>query len=586
MIWKWVKLLKEMTIEDNKTVRPIVQSIKGKKPRFEIIDSKDNVIETINLRAEYQLVVKDGQEVVDGDKLAVLPTPVICRDEGKVRFKDTEEGLTVKKQLDTNGNLQSFILDHPELEPRIQLLGRRGVLLGEYSLPPGSFLNVKEDEDVFEGQILVKTDKIVQEKFENIEILPVGAILTKKAGEEVRPGDLLASWDTYFTPITAEVNGTIRFEDLKEGVTLRRSQESDDGMPQMIVTEHKENLHPNIVITDKNGNEHHYAIPTAAQVVIEDKAEVHAGDILAKIPQEKFKSRDVTGGLPRIEEIFEARRPKQRELAVISKYDGWVRLPRPNQPDPEIERQMDDKGIRRKKGTRWIVVVNNEGDLLDAYKVDVGKHVIVKDGDWVQAGDKLVDGSIDPHEYLEVMGEKKTQEYLLNEVQEVYRLQGVGINDKHVEVMIRQMMKKVTVIDPGTTIFLHDEDVERAKVLAENERVLNEGGTPASFTPRLLGITKASLGTESFISAASFQETTRVLTHAAICGKSDDLLGLKENVIVGHLIPAGTGNVAVRHEVFKKLIDDREYEKSEAEDIAFPEPESNLEKRPSGLDFD
>jgi DNA-directed RNA polymerase subunit beta' len=246
----------------------------------------------------------------------------------------------------------------------------------------------------------------------------------------------------------------------------------------------------------------------------------------------------VTGGLPRVEEIFEARRPKQRELAIITKLDGWVRLPKQEEVTEEMEKKLERK---RRRGTRLILITNKEGEILTGYEVEVGKHVIVSDGDWVSTGTKLVDGSIDPHEYLEVMGEKATQEYLLNEVQEVYRLQGVRINDKHIEVIIRQMMRKVTITDPGDTNYLPDDDVDRVSVLRDNAEVVAKGGKPAQFKPRLLGITKASLGTESFISAASFQETTRVLTQAAISGRSDYLMGLKENVIMGHLIPAGTG---------------------------------------------
>ena len=215
-----------------------------------------------------------------------------------------------------------------------------------------------------------------------------------------------------------------------------------------------------------------------------------------------------------------------------------MRLPMQDEITEEMEKKLEKK---RKRGTRLILITDKDGEILTAHEIDAGKHVIVNDGDWVSTGDKLVDGSIDPHEFLEVMGERSAQQYLLNEIQEVYRLQGVGINDKHIETIIRQMMRKVTITDPGDTIFLMDDDIDRFAVSKENDKVIEQGGKAAQFKPKLMGITKASLGTESFISAASFQETTRVLTAAAIHGKTDHLLGLKENVIMGHLIPAGSG---------------------------------------------
>jgi DNA-directed RNA polymerase subunit beta' len=271
----------------------------------------------------------------------------------------------------------------------------------------------------------------------------------------------------------------------------------------------------------------------------------------------------VTGGLPRVEEIFEARRPKAKNLAIIARVSGWVKIPRPGHPEDE-QPIVEKLGKKRKRGTRLMAIVDSEGAVLESYEVDIGKHLIRNDSEWVNVGDKLVDGSLDPHEYLEVMGEKRCMEYLLNEIQEVYRLQGVGINDKHIEVIIRQMMNKVTISDPGDTDFLPQDVVDRFSVMTANREVQESGGRPARFQANLLGITKASLGTDSFISAASFQETTRVLTAAAIAGKEDRLLGLKENVIMGHLIPAGTGKPEYKS---LRTLEDFEYDSSAGDDV-------------------
>ena len=390
------------------------------------------------------------------------------------------------------------------------------------------------------------------DQFKHLETgIPLGAVIYVGDGEEIRnnggqimleneeePRPVIARWDPYFKAEIASMDGKCRFEQVIEGVTMRRQRQEASSISQMIVMEHREDKHPSLVLHKRGKEPEYHSLPSGAHIVVNDGDEIQAGDILAKIPKETFKSRDVTGGLPRVEELFEARRPKLKDLAIITKIDGWVRLPKPEDIDEEVEKKL---GKKRKRGTRLILITDKDGEVHSVHEVDAGKHVIVSDGDWVSTGDKLVDGSIDPHEYLEVMGERSTQQYLINEIQEVYRLQGVSINDKHIEVIIRQMMRKVTITDSGDTNFLQDDDVDRFEVMRENERVGKQGGKPAQFKPRLLGITKASLGTESFISAASFQETTRVLTQAAIGSKMDHLLGLKENVIMGHLIPAGTG---------------------------------------------
>jgi len=519
----------------------------------EIIISKGKTTETYILQPGHFLAVKEGETVKVGQTLAFHPTPTFAHAEGKIRYLDIVEGVTVRRILDpVTNNLKSVITEHTSGKiPRLRVVDRNEELLEEYTLPPGSILTVDDGADVLSGVILAHTDQVV-EQFRQLEPgISLGAVILVPDGEEIqRRGDhmyrgggkeicdLISRWDPYFKAEIASIDGKCKFDQILEGVTMRRQRPEGGATSQMIVMEHREDKHPSIIVQKRGVEPEYHSLPSGAHIVVNDGDEIRAGDILAKIPKETFKSRDVTGGLPRVEEIFEARRPKQRDLAIIAKIDGWVRLPKSEEITEAIEKKLEKK---RKRGTRIIVIRDKEEVILSAHEVDAGKHVIANDGDWVSTGDKLVDGSIDLHEYLEVMGERAAQQYLLNEVQEVYRLQGVSINDKHIEIIIRQMMRKVTITDPGDTIFLQDDDVDRYTVARENERVNRQGGKPAQFKPRLMGITKASLGTESFISAASFQETTRVLTQAAISGRSDHLLGLKENVIMGHLIPAGTG---------------------------------------------
>jgi hypothetical protein len=521
----------------------------------EVVISKGKVEEQYSLQPGHHIVVKNGASLKIGQAIAYHVTPTIASSEGKIRYKDIVEGVTVRRVLDpVSNNLKSIITDYSgDKIPRICIVDRNEGIIEEYTLPAGSVLTIEDGADVLTGAILAHTEQVV-DQFRQLEPgLPLGATIMLGDGEEIQyHGDApirtaglktelrtIAKWDPYFKAEIASKDGKCRFDQIIEGVTMRRQRsECGGGMAQMIIMEHREDKHPSVNIVKRGVDPEYHPLPSGAHIVVNDGDDIKAGDILAKIPRESFKSRDVTGGLPRVEELVEARRPKARDLAIITKVDGWVRLPKPEEIDEEIEKKLEKK---RKRGTRIILVTDKDGEILTAHEVDVGKHVIVSDGDWVSTGDKLVDGSIDPHEYLEVMGERITQQYLLNEIQEVYRLQGVGINDKHIEIIVRQMMRKVTITDPGDTVFLQDDDIDRFSVQRENGRVMEKGGKPAQFKPKLLGITKASLGTESFISAASFQETTRVLTQAAISGKTDHLLGLKENVIMGHLIPAGSG---------------------------------------------
>ena len=311
------------------------------------------------------------------------------------------------------------------------------------------------------------------------------------------------------------------FEDIVEGVTVKEDVDKVTGLTRRIVIEHKEEKHPQIVIRDKAGELlGYYSIPTGAHIIVKDGDKVAAGDLLAKTPRQIMGTKDITGGLPRVAELFEARRPK--DPAIITEIDGVV------------EFAGTVRGMRK-------IAVKNESGMQRDYLIPPGKHLNVYRGDRVIAGQSLVDGPVVLEDILRIRGEKMLQEYLLKEVQEVYRMQGVAINDKHIEVIIRQMLRKVMIEDRGDTKFLLGEQVNKFDFQEENEGVRKEKGKPAKGVPVLLGITKAALTTDSFVSAASFQETTRVLTDAAASGRRDELRGLKENVIMGHLIPAGTG---------------------------------------------
>ncbi|MCH7759890.1 DNA-directed RNA polymerase subunit beta' [candidate division TA06 bacterium] len=352
--------------------------------------------------------------------------------------------------------------------------------------------------------------------------VPYGASLYVEDGQVVKEGEVLFEWDPYNTIILTEQNGTVQFVDIIPGITLQEELDDRTGRRQPVVVEERERtLKPEISILDRSGRKRgSYAIPTGAYILVHDKDELKAGMILAKIPREISKTRDITGGLPRVAELFEARRPQNP--AVVAEIDGIVQF-------GEV-----------KKGIRSVYVKNETGEEKE-YAIPYGKHLRIYNGERVRAGGKLSEGSINPHDILRIKGAAAVQEYLLNEIQEVYRLQGVKIDDKHIGIIVRQMLQKVRIEDPGDTLFIEGDTIEKREIQEENERVRQQGGRPATFRPLLLGITKAALTTQSFISAASFQETTRVLTDATIFGKRDFLRGLKENVIMGNLIPAGTG---------------------------------------------
>ena len=421
--------------------------------------------------------------------------------------------------------------------------------------------------------------------------VPYGAVVLVADNAQVTRGTILFKWDPYTASILSNHDGTVRLVDIEENLTFRDELDETSGLRQRVIIETRSrNLNPTIEVLDDGGNVlSSYVLPTRANLQVNDGQKIKAGDALVKIPREIAKTRDITGGLPRVAELFEARKPK--EPALVSEIDGIVHFG------------------EMKRGVHKITVISEDGREQKVYLVGYGKHILVHDGDFVHAGEKLSEGSIAPHDILNIMGANKVQEYLVNEIQEVYRLQGVRINDKHIEVIVRQMLQKVKLDDAGDTMYLEGDQVDRLQFLQENKKIRNmvvitekgdsdwfEGSLvnrgefeqvvagltdrgktapqsrpakPATFQPLLMGITKASLATESFISAASFQETTRVLTDASVAGKVDMLLGLKENVVMGHLIPAGTGL-----KKFKKLrvyVADEDLEVNEEEEYRVEE---------------
>ena len=360
--------------------------------------------------------------------------------------------------------------------------------------------------------------------------LVYGAVLNVKEGGEVKKGDVLAEWDPYSNTILADVDGVIKFKDIEEGVSVKEQVDAVTGFStKVIIASKSSDQKPTVFITNEKGEEivHEdrgtpirYTIPVSAQLLVSDGSAVRAGDMLAKMHKKSAKTRDITGGLPRVAELFEARTPK--EAAIISEIEGYVSFGR------------DLKGKQR------VVVTSKHGEQRE-YLIPKGKHIAVREGELIGVGETIMDGPSDPHDILKVAGELSLAAYLVNEVQEVYRLQGVALNDKHIELIVRQMMRKVEILSAGDSRFLPGEQVDKMEVLEENEKIAKEGGVEAVFRSLLLGITKVSINTESWISAASFQETTRVLTTAATQSRIDNLRGLKENIVMGRLIPAGTG---------------------------------------------
>jgi DNA-directed RNA polymerase subunit beta' len=365
---------------------------------------------------------------------------------------------------------------------------------------------------------------VIDDRGREVDRYPIvyGAVLNYPDGARVEEGEKIAEWDPYSRVILTEVGGHVHWKDLIEGETVHEELDETTGLSRMIVMDStNEKRQPRIEIRNDAGKVlKTYPMPIRANLMVGRDDVVEAGDVLAKTPRESARTKDIVGGLPRVVELFEARKP--RETAVMSEIDGIIKF----------------GSIT--KGSQKVIVVGENGEERE-YSIPRGTHINVQEGDRVRAGEPLMDGPLNPHDILAVQGTEALQRYLVNAIQEVYRLQGVHINDKHIEVIVRQMLRWVRIKDVGDTEFLLEEQVDKFRFADENARVEAEDGQAATADPLLLGITKASLSTDSFISAASFQETTRVLTEAAISGRVDYLRGLKENVIMGRLIPAGTG---------------------------------------------
>jgi DNA-directed RNA polymerase subunit beta' len=365
--------------------------------------------------------------------------------------------------------------------------------------------------------------------------LPYGAVISAADGDNVKGGAVIATWDPHTHPIVTEVAGKASFSDFLDGITVQETTDDITGLTSLVVTDPKsrgsagKDLRPMVKLVDEKGNpmkiagtelDAQYFLPAGAIVNLDDGAAVGVGDVIARIPQESSKTRDITGGLPRVADLFEARKPK--ETAILAERTGTVGFGK------------DTKGKQR------VIITGSDGETHEEL-IPKWRHVTVFEGENIEQGEMLVDGEPDSHDILRLLGTATMAEYMVKEIQDVYRLQGVKINDKHIEVILRQMLRKAEILKSNDSRYIKGEQIERARVMEESEKLLKDGKEPANWMPLLLGITKASLATESFISAASFQETTRVLTEASVRGSKDGLRGLKENVIVGRLIPAGTG---------------------------------------------
>ena len=387
--------------------------------------------------------------------------------------------------------------------------------------------------------------------------LVVGSEISKPDNAKVKAGETIVVWDQHNIPIISEHPGVIDFRDMLPGITVAKKKD-DSGSQSLVVVEHKEDLHPQIVVLDPKTKDilASYSVPAGAHLSVDQKQKISAGAMIAKTPRKQAKTKDITGGLPRVAELFEARKPK--DSAEIAKIDGIVDL----------------GGIARSK--RKLIITDSETGEQEEHLIPLNKHIIAHKGDFVEKGSQLTEGPRVPHDVLEICGPHELQEHLVNEVQEVYRLQGVEINDKHIEIIIRQMLRKVKITEPGDTHFLWGDQIERVEFEAVNRDIEDQGGMPSEGEPVLLGITKASLETDSFISAASFQDTTRVLTDAATLGKVDTLRGFKENVIMGHLIPAGTGFKTNRGISIQATVEPEPQEEVVVEELESVEPDLDL----------
>lgn len=531
-------------VEGGEIIEPIGERILGRVALEDIVDRySDEVLVLANEEIDEEKVIKIEEAGIEKVKMRSVLT---CRSTRGICAKCYGRDLSRGKLVDM-GEAVGVIAAQSIGEPGTQLT-MRTFHIGGTASRRAEQTSLEARHDGFLKFINLRVsvnssgDTIVMSRSGEVAVqdeqgrdrersaVVYGSKILIPEGKEVAKGTVIAEWDPYTIPILTEAGGTIKFGDLEEGKTMKEQLDEVTGLSSKVVVSYKEgDLRPRISIKDDSGATMkvevsgvvaRYLLPVSAIITSKEGQAVKAGDIISKIPRETTKTKDITGGLPRVAELFEARNPK--ESAVISEIDGIVSFGKDT------------------KGKRKVVVTPETGDPKE-YLIPKGKHISVRDGDSITAGEPLMDGSANPHDILSVLGVKELAKYLVDEVQEVYRLQGVKINDKHIETIVRQMLKRVKIKDPGETKFLIGDHIERYLFEEANELILSKGKRPATAEPMLQGITKASLQTESFISAASFQETTKVLTGAAVQGKVDYLRGLKENVIMGRLVPAGTG---------------------------------------------
>ena len=572
----------DAVIQGGETVVPLSQRILG---RTSLVDIKHPKTGEILARRNDEINEEQAEEIEGAGVLKVRVRSVLTCDAkvgicGKCYGRDLARGSHVNV-----GEAVGVIAAQSIGEPGTQLTMRTFHIGGTAQVGDTSFIEASHDgKIVLENRNVVKNsdgDLIVMGRNTFVKIhdaegkehasykVSYGTKLRIDHGQKVTRGQRIADWDPYTLPILTDLAGKVKFEDLQEGFSMQVVADEATGIASRVVMDWRANpraaaLKPSIVITDEKGkplkletgSEARYQLPVDAILSVEDGDAIRVGDTLARIPTEGAKTRDITGGLPRVAELFEARRPKDH--AIIAEVDGKVEFGR------------DYKNKRRIR----IVPTDESVEPID-YLVPKGKHITVQEGDFIAKGEYLIDGNPAPHDILQILGIEALANYLINEIQEVYRLQGVPINDKHIEVIVRQMLQKIEISDPGDSLFLKEEQIDKIEFEEVNAKLDDQGKRPAKGAPVLLGITKASLQTRSFISAASFQETTRVLTDAAVNGKTDNLEGLKENVIVGRLIPAGTGGMMSRHQVEAErrdqaMIDERERRRDTA---ALPAPE-------------
>ncbi len=552
-------------VEGGEIIEPIGERVLG---RVALNDMVDPFTGEVIVKANEEIDEKKVEKIENaGLERVKIRSVLTCRSKRGVCALCYGRDLA-RGQLVNNGEAVGIIAAQSIGEPGTQLTMRTFHIGGTASrraeqtaLQPRNdgkvkFINISTVRNKDGDSVVMNRNgelAIVDENGRERERYPViyGAKIKIDDGRPVKSGDLIAEWDPYTIPILTEVSGKVKFGDIIEGVTMQEQLDEVTGFSTKVLTEAKDpEARPRVSIKDERGRTlkipgtetmARYLLPVGAHIVVAEGDKVYQGDVIAKIPRETTKTKDITGGLPRVAELFEARKPK--EYALISEITGSVSFGKDT------------------KGKRKVIITPEVGDPKE-YSIPKGKHISVHEGEKVRAGEALMDGSSNPHDILSILGVEDLARYLVDEVQEVYRLQGVKINDKHIEVIVKQMLRRVMIKEVGDSNFLVGEHVERHVFEEENEKLKSQGKQPAIAEPLLLGVTKASLSTESFISAASFQETTKVLTQAAISGKTDHLRGLKENVILGRLIPAGTGLSRYRH--LGILVEGEEEEKETA----------------------